>query len=169
MLEKIQEAGVTLNPDKCEFQKTNIKFLGHIIDQNGVHPHPDKMAAVSKMPLSTTVTELRCFLGMVNQLGKITPHLAQLTKPLRDLLSKTNDWHWEPDQEHAFAAVKSELTTAVTLAHYNPDAATKVCMDASSCGLGCSATSEGESWGTGGQLHMCHAHCLMLRPILCSD
>ena len=136
VLKRIQAAGVTLNPDKCEFWKISLKFLGHVVDQTGIHADPDKTSAITKMPPPATVTELRRFLGMVNQLGKFTPNLAELTKPLQDLLSKTNDLLWGPEQDRAFSEIKSELTRAVTLAHYHPEAATKISPDASSYGLG---------------------------------
>ena len=136
VLKRIEAAGVTLNPDKCEFGKTSLKFLGHVIDRAGIQADPDKTSAITQMPPPTTVTELRRFLGMVNQLGKFSPNLAELTKPLRDLLSKTSDWLWGPEQDRAFAESKSELTRAVILAHYNPEAATKISADASSYGLG---------------------------------
>jgi len=42
----------------------------------------------------TTISELRHFVGMVNQLGKFTPNLAQLTQPLRELLGKNATWVW---------------------------------------------------------------------------
>ena len=54
---------------------------------------------------STTVSELRRFIGMVNQLGKFTPKLTDLTQPLRELLSKTRVWTWGAPQEQAFAEV----------------------------------------------------------------
>ena len=109
VLKRIQAAGVTLNPDKCEFGKTSLKFLGHVVDQAGIHADPDKTSAITKMPPPATVTELRRFLGMVNQLGKFTPNLAELTKPLGDLLSAT-DWFWGPEQDRAFSEIKSQLT-----------------------------------------------------------
>ena len=45
-LECIQSAGVTLNKEKCEFDKTTIKFLGHIITPEGISPNPSKITAV---------------------------------------------------------------------------------------------------------------------------
>ena len=48
-LTRIRAAGLTLN-DKCEFPKKSIKFLGHIIDSEGVHADPDKTSAISKFP-----------------------------------------------------------------------------------------------------------------------
>ena len=48
VLKRIEVAGVTLNPNKCEFGKTSLKFLGHVIDQNGIRPDPDKTAAIMK-------------------------------------------------------------------------------------------------------------------------
>ena len=99
VLKRIHAAGVILNPDKCEFGKTSLKFLGHVVNQAGIHADLDKTSAITKMLPPATVTELRHFLGMVNQLRKFTPNLAELTKPLRDLLSKTNDWLLGPEQD----------------------------------------------------------------------
>lgn len=63
---------------------------------------------------------------MANQLGKFTPNLAELTQPLRELLSKKNAWTWGPTQEEVFKQVKLELTRPTTLAIYNPEVPTKI-------------------------------------------
>ena len=54
----------------------SIKFLGHIIDKEGLRADPDKTAAIVKMEPPKSVSELRRFLGMANQLGKFSPSLA---------------------------------------------------------------------------------------------
>ena len=76
VLKRIEEAGATLNKDKCEFCKDSIKFLGHIIDQNGIQSDPDKTSAVVQMPTPQSLTDLRRFMGLVNQLGKFR-HISQ--------------------------------------------------------------------------------------------
>ena len=136
VLTRIQEAGATLNQEKCEFGKTTLKFLGHIIDTTGIRADPDKTAAIMEMAPPTTIPELRRFMGMVNQLGKFTPNLAQLTQPLRKLLSKSHEWTWGPAQAQSFLAVKQELSKPTTLALYDPKSLTKISADASSHGLG---------------------------------
>ena len=96
--ERLCSAGVTLNPDKCKFLKSRLTFLGHVIDENGIRPDPEKLAAITKTQPPTSIMELRRFLGMANQLGKFCPHLATLTKPLREILSKSNSWLWSSIQ-----------------------------------------------------------------------
>ena len=135
-LQRITEAGATLNPDKCEIGKQRLKFLGHVIDQNGIQADPEKTEAIMKMPQPTSVPELRRFMGMVNQLGKFTSSLADLTQPLRALLSKSSTWLWGPAQAKALDSVKQELSKPTTLALYDPAAPTKISADASSYGLG---------------------------------
>ncbi len=88
-IQRIRKAGGTLNPDKCEFNKSKIVFVGHLIDENGIQPDPEKTAAIAEMKPPTSITELRRFLGMANQLGKFSPILAELTQPLRELLKKS--------------------------------------------------------------------------------
>ena len=127
---------MTLNPDKCEFGKTCLKFLGHVIDQDGIRADTNKTAAIMQMKSPTTVSEFRRFMEMVNQLRKFTPKLTDLTKPLRELLSKSRTWTWGAVQEQAFIKVKEELSKPTTLAHYDPGAPTKISADASSYGLG---------------------------------
>ena len=136
VFERIKAAGATLNPEKCEFKKKQLKFLGHIIDENGIRPDPDKVSAINKMKAPTNVTELRRFMGMTNQLGKFSQNLAEITQPLRQLLSKRSTWLWGPVQDRAFAEVKLELTKPTVLALYSPHTPTKVTADASSYGLG---------------------------------
>ena len=69
-LERIEAANVTLNPSKCEFNKAKVKFLGYVIDRHGIRADPEKTETICQMEAPHSVTDLRRFLGMVNQLGK---------------------------------------------------------------------------------------------------
>ena len=53
-----------------------------------------KIEAIVNLLAPKNIHEVRSFLGMVNQLSKFTEHLADKTKPLKDLLSKKNSWTW---------------------------------------------------------------------------
>ena len=94
VLQKLQSHGVTLNKQKCEFSRKRLTFLGHTIDENGISPDPQKTNAILEMEKPKSPTEVRRFLGMVNQLSKFTPNVASLTKPLRELLSSKKSWCW---------------------------------------------------------------------------
>ena len=59
---RIEEAGVTLNAQKCEFNKRKITFLCHIIDVDSIRADPGKNEAIRKMNPPTSVTELRRFM-----------------------------------------------------------------------------------------------------------
>ena len=79
VLEQIRSAGITLNHQKCEFGKTTLTFLGHVINQHGISPDPLKTTAIKEMPPPKTVSELRRFMGMINQLGKFSPNIAEIS------------------------------------------------------------------------------------------
>ena len=114
----------------------SLTFLGHLIDENGIQADPEKTTAIVRMKAPTHITELRRFLGMANQMGKFSPNLANLTQPLRELLSKKNSWYWSSHHDQAFDQVKMELTRPTVLTMYDLEAETKVSADASSFGLG---------------------------------
>ena len=87
VLQRLLGAGVTLN-DKCVLSVPELKFVGNIVGKNGVRADPDKISAVINMLPPTNVSEVRCFLGMINQLAKFSPQLAELSASLRELLRK---------------------------------------------------------------------------------
>ena len=61
----ISRHGLKLKMSKCEFAKTRVRYLGHILDGNGIHVDPEKVVAVKNMPSPKKVVELQSFLGMV--------------------------------------------------------------------------------------------------------
>ena len=135
VLDRMKKAGVTLN-EKCEFATDQVKFLGHIVSAHGIAIDLSKVDAISKFPAPEGVPELRRLLGMVNHVAKFAPNLAELTKPLRDLLKKETEWMWGPDQEEAFKKLKILLSSSPVLQHYNPNKPTMISSDASSYGIG---------------------------------
>ena len=70
-----------------KINKTSSAFLGRTIDGKGISLDSQKTAAISKMASSKSTTELRRFMGIINQLGKFFPQIAELSKPMRELLS----------------------------------------------------------------------------------
>ena len=136
VLTRLIRARITLNPEKCEFSRKQLKFAGHSLSAQGIGPDPDKTAAIEKMERPQNVAELRRFLGMINHQQKFIENLSEKTMPLRDLLSSKNEWHWGQAQEESFSRLKKEMTQAQVLAHYCSEKETIIFADASSYGLG---------------------------------
>ena len=136
VMDIIAKAGITLNEDKCQFAKKSVKFLGHWIDENGIRSDPDKIKSIVDLESPKNVSEVRRFLGMINQLGKFSENLADKTKPIRELLEKRNAWFWGDAQQKAFDELKKDITSMPILAHFDPKRETVVSADASAYGIG---------------------------------
>ena len=136
VLRRLQDMNVTLNPEKCKFARNQVKFLGHTIDGDGIHADPEKVTAITDMAVPCNFSELRRFLGTVNQLSKFSPELAEKSKPLRELLSTKNEWTYGESQTVAFNEIKQLLISAPVLALYDYKLPTTVASDASKYGLG---------------------------------
>lgn len=134
--QKLRDAGLKINKDKCEFEKTEIDFLGYRISGDGIQIDPSKIDAITQMPDPTNITELRRFIGMVNFLGRHIPNLSTVMRPLSQLLEKEMAWGWGASQMEAVREVKELITTAPTLVFYDPARPTIVSSDASCYGLG---------------------------------
>ena len=86
---RLEEAGVCLKKEKCEFMLEEVEYFGHKISRDGLQPTQSKVAAVANAPEPTRVAELRSFFGLVNFYGKFLPDLATAAAPLHNLLLRT--------------------------------------------------------------------------------
>ena len=82
VLEISEKYGLRLKKGKCLFMAPTVDYLGYRIDQNGLYPLPNKLAAIQEAPEPRNVQELRAFLGFVNYYGRFMSHLSTITHPL---------------------------------------------------------------------------------------
>ncbi len=100
--ERLQQVGLKLKLTKCEFLKPKIKFLGHEVDEKGIHTVDDKIAAVAKYPQPKTVENVKSFLGLAGYYPPFIKSFAARTSPLTKLLKKNEPFHWGSDQDNSF-------------------------------------------------------------------
>lgn len=134
----ISRHGLKLKLSKCEFAKIQVRYLGHILNANGVQVDPDKVAAVKAMPAPTKVVELQSFLGMVGYYRKFIAGFAKIAQPLVHLLNKGTHWEWTEQCQKAIDTFKHMLTSAPVLAmpSYTNTEPFIVQTDASVIGIG---------------------------------
>ena len=139
LMTRCREKGIKLNPDKTEIGKTEISFFGHCLTANGLKMDPLKVKALRKMPAPTSKAELETVLGMITYLQKFAPNMAEMTYPLRQLLTKEAEFVWEQTQQDAFDRIKDVITRepGPILAYYDPRKPITIQSDASKHGLGC--------------------------------
>ncbi len=115
VLKRLQEVGLKLKLTKCEFFKPKIKFLGHEVDEQGIHTVDDKIAAVVKFPQPKTAENVRSFLGLAWYYRPFIKSFAARANPLTKLLKKKEPFHWGSDQDKSFKDLKQALTQAPVL------------------------------------------------------
>ena len=140
VLERFKQFGVVINPSKCELGVTNLQFLGHQVDSEGIRPLEEKVEVIQEFPLPRTRRKLREFLGLVNFYHRFIKDCATVIQPLNVLLTKakddSHDLQWNDSATAAFTAIKQALSTATLLFHPKHDAPTSIMTDASSCAVG---------------------------------
>lgn len=127
---------LTLNADKCEYDKTQITFLGHKLDQDGFHIEEAKIGAIQKFRRPTTVSELRSFLGLASFVSPYIRNFANISSPLWSITG-SKVWSWGAQQEKAFKEVKEQIIRCtVALGYFSEHENTIVYTDASPNALG---------------------------------
>ncbi|GBG72311.1 hypothetical protein CBR_g11240 [Chara braunii] len=109
VLEKLREANLKINAKKCDWAKTQVLYLGHVLDGDGVKPEDSKIAAIRDWPTPRTLTEQRSFLGLANYYRKFVRNFSTIAAPLRRLLRKETIWRWNKDCTSAMKKLKQAL------------------------------------------------------------
>ena len=78
LFQRLREADLKLKDSKCNYFKTHVQYLGHLVSGNGIRPLPEKLESVKKMPAPTTPKEIKQFLGLVGYYRKFIPRFADI-------------------------------------------------------------------------------------------
>lgn len=159
VLDRLEEAGLKISLDKCQFCQSKVKYIGHIVSSSGISTDPAKVEAVTSWPQPTNLKTLRSFLGFCGYYRRFIANYAAIVKPLTDLTkgyapnrpiekitpAKAQSYYKESDPfgkrwteacTSAFHQIINCLTNAPLLAFANPQKPYVLHIDASLSGLG---------------------------------
>ena len=136
LLYRLYAAGLKLNKDKCKFYESEVKFLGKVIDKDGIRLDPDAVSAIANMPAPTDAKTLRSFLGHMSYIGRHVPDLRTARAPLDALLKADAKFFWSDKEADAFEKCKKLASNPATLALYDPKLPIVLTTDASPAGVG---------------------------------
>lgn len=139
---RLRQHGLKLKPSKCHILQKEVKYLGHVVSENGVSTDPEKVSAVRDWPVPRTKKDVRSFLGFTGYYRRFIRDYAKVANPLFALVGnkvqsgKRSVIDWTPQCQEAFNALKEVLVSAPVLAYPDFELPFLLQTDASLIGLG---------------------------------
>jgi Reverse transcriptase (RNA-dependent DNA polymerase)./Integrase core domain. len=142
VFKRLKDANLTLSKEKCFFCRPELRYLGYVIDCNGLHVDPDKIKAILNIPSPTCVSEVRRIIGLASWYRRFVPDFSTLTAPLSNLLRKNKPFIWNELCENSLKTLKEQLITAPVLSCPDFSLPFTVQTDASGFGIGAVLTQQ---------------------------
>ena len=108
VFDRPRESNLKLKPEKCEFLRNEVRYLGHVISENGVLPDKSKTKVIEEFPTPQTVKQLKRFLGLMSYYRRFIPGFSGLASPLHKLLNREAKYERTNEQEHAIRGLKNK-------------------------------------------------------------
>ncbi|KAI3811353.1 hypothetical protein L1987_21074 [Smallanthus sonchifolius] len=137
LLELLKTEKLYAKFSKCEFWLSEVQFLGHVINDDGIQVDPIKIEAISKWEIPKSPTEVRNFLGLAGYYQRFIQDFSRIAVPLTSQTRKSVKYEWGPKQSKAFETLNQKLTQAPILALPDGNEGFSVYCDASHTGFGC--------------------------------
>lgn len=136
IFDRLSSYNLKLQPEKCQFLRKEMGFLGHFVRQDGLQPEEAKVKAVQDFPRPKNTKQIKSFLGLAGYYRKFIKDFATISEPLVKLLRKDLKYKWTEACEQSFIELKRILTTYPILIHPNFNETFIIICDASTSGLG---------------------------------
>ena len=130
----LQEAGPKMKHSKCDFFKSKIHYLGHLISPERISPLPNKLDSIRHMPVPNSVKEIKQFLGLTGYYRKFVPRFADISRPLTTLTKKDAKFEWTSTCQRSFELLKEALCGELILKYADTSKPYTLYTDASKFG-----------------------------------
>lgn len=116
VLERISNAGLKVNPNKCKFHQRELVFLGHTVSAAGIQTNKKKVEEILKAKPPGCVSQLRSFLGLTNYYRRFIDRYAEIAAPLYAAISGVDKpMQWTDNCQNSFQELKNKLCNAPVL------------------------------------------------------
>ena len=144
---KLGKCGLKLKLKKCDFFKSRVKYLGHIVSAKGISTNPEKIRAVKEWKTPTTAKELKSFMGLASYYRRFVNGFSKIAGPLYAQLKEytvnpRRALDWNASCQEAFETLREKLTTTPVLGYADFTKSFRVEVDASLQGLGAILSQE---------------------------
>lgn len=136
VFKRLRKANLKIQPDKCEFLRKEVAYLGHLITEDGVKPNPSKVACIKNFPTPKCAKDIKSFLGLAGYYRRFIPNFAKVSKPLTKLLQKDIPFIFNSECTSAFNELRNALISDPILIYPNFDETFILTTDASAFAIG---------------------------------
>nr|GEX16940.1 putative reverse transcriptase domain-containing protein [Tanacetum cinerariifolium] len=131
--------------DNASFGYKKVHFLGHVVNQSGIHVDPSKIKAMKNWKDPTTLLEVRSFLGLAGYYRRFIANFSKIAKPLTLITQKNQKYEWGEKEEEAFQTLTNNLCDVPILSLPKRIENFVVYCDASNQRLGCVLMQRGKT------------------------
>lgn len=142
VFQTLRKYNLKVNPEKCQFFKSQVTFLGHKCTAEGILPDDTKLKAVEKYPIPKNKDEVKRFVAFANYYRKFIPFFAEISLPLSNLTRKRIEFKWSDKEQQAFDRLKNALLSPMILQYPDFSKPFKITVDASNEACGGVLTQE---------------------------
>jgi len=161
VLKILQEHDLYLKPEKCQFAKQRLSYLGYIISPDQVQMDLIKLKGISDWPAPSTIKETRKFLGFCNFYRKFIKDYAKIASPINQLVKKNMKFIWTEEAQKAFDKLKKKFEEKPILITPDPTKPFEIFTDALNHAIGAVLTQRDNN----GVQHPCFFYSKPLSPV----
>ena len=121
IFEKFRNADLKLKLSKCQFWKKEIKYLGHLVSQEGIKVMPDKINTVLRIKPPSNVKEAKSALGIMGYIASFIPMYSEVVRHINRLMRKNVPFVWDQKCQDSLDLVKEILTSPPVLVYPDPN------------------------------------------------
>ena len=142
LLQVLQTRNVRINVEKSLIGVRQLKYLGYVIDGQGIHVDKDRIRALKDAPRPATAQELQSLLGFAQYYARFVPGFARIARPLFNLLTE-GDLRWTGPTRAALDQLFRSLLDGEVLQSFQLGARSELVVDASEYAIGAVLEQQG--------------------------